>query len=354
MLLIHTHLGREVASALEAIPRDRGFFWVEEQVATLQPELLDELRSSFPDATFHRFAGGEDVKDPNHLAELWTWLHEAGATRSSLLVIVGGGALLDLAGLAAATYMRGIRTVYIPTTLLAMVDASIGGKTAIDFLGVKNLIGAFHQPVETCIDVRFLASLPLDELLSGYGEVIKHALLQGEEAWRSLLALGDPQALSDEDWRELITSNVRYKASIVAADPEEKDLRRILNLGHTVGHALEAYARQTPGGRKLTHGEAVVFGILIEGYITSLLVPETERGYLRQLLALARELYEPYYYVCSAYPELLTLMRSDKKNRGGKITLMGLVRPGEVRPLVVEEEEVIRQGLDFLRETFGN
>lgn len=354
MILISSSLGHEVASLLGATPHDRGFLLVEEQVSTLHPQLLPSLREALPAVTCHTFPGGEGVKDPSHLAQLWTWLYEAGATRSSILVVIGGGALLDLAGLAASTYMRGIRTVYVPTTLLAMVDAATGGKTAIDYLGVKNLIGSFHEPLETLIDVSFLATLPLEELLSGYGEVIKHALLQGPEAWKALLRLGDPQALTDEDWQELIAENVAYKASVVTADPTEKGLRRVLNLGHTVGHALEAYAHQTPQLRTLTHGEAVVFGLIIEGYITSLLVPETDRTYLRQLLALARELYDPFYYTCSSYPELLRLMRGDKKNRAGEITLMGLLRPGDVCPLEGVTEAKIKEGLDFLRETFGN
>ena len=328
---------------------------VDEQVAACHPSLCSELRERCPEAVLRTCLGGEEAKDTSHLAELWTWLHEAGATRASLLVVLGGGALLDLAGLAASTYMRGIRTIYVPTTLLAMVDASIGGKTAIDFLGVKNLIGSFHQPLETFVDVTFLDTLPLTELLSGYGEVIKHALLQGEESWRALLRLGDPQALGADDWHQLISESVAYKASIVATDPQEvSGLRRILNLGHTVGHALEAYSHASRGMRSLTHGEAVVFGLLIEGYITSLLVPEADRSYLRQLLSLARELYDPCYYTCSAYPELLRLMHGDKKNVGGKIKLVGLLRPGEVRILDEVGEDKLKEGLDFLRETFGN
>ena len=338
-----------------AMSHDRGFFLVDEQVAACHPLLCSELKERLPEAVLHTFAGGEEAKDTSHLAELWTWLHEVGATRASLLVVLGGGALLDLAGLAASTYMRGIRTIYVPTTLLAMVDASIGGKTAIDFLGVKNLIGSFHQPLETFVDVAFLDTLPLTELLSGYGEVIKHALLQGEDSWRALLRRGDPQALGAEDWRQLISESVAYKASIVATDPQEvSGLRRILNLGHTVGHALEAYSHASRGMRSLTHGEAVVFGLLIEGYITSLLVPEADRSYLRQLLSLARELYDPCYYTCSAYPELLRLMHGDKKNVGGKIKLVGLLRPGEVRILDEVGEDKLKEGLDFLRETFGN
>lgn len=354
MLFIQSNLGHEVAEHLLATPRDRGIFVLEEEVVRHHPYLKTELEAAFPESACYVFPGGEQAKDPSHLAELWSLLLEAGATRSSLLLVIGGGALLDLAGFAAATYMRGIRTVYIPTTLLAMVDASVGGKTAIDYLGVKNLIGAFHPPLTTCIDVRFLETLPLEELLSGYGEMIKHALLQGPETWQELLRWGDPQTFSEEEWRERIARSVAYKASIVEADPQEAGLRRILNLGHTVGHALEAYFRSSEGLRTLTHGEAVVFGLLIEGYVTSLLHPETDRSYLRTLMALARELYDPCYYTCAAYPELLRLMHLDKKNQAGQITLMGLLRPGEVIPLTGVSEEVLKQGLDFLRETFGN
>ena len=145
-----------------------------------------------------------------------------------------------------------------------MVDASVGGKTAIDFLGVKNLIGSFHPAHEVIVDIDFLRTLPLEELLSGYGEVVKHATLMGGEAWREVCHIGDPVGLMDDEWQALIEKSIAYKTSVVEADPTERGLRRILNIGHTVGHALEAYSHQNEFRRTLPHGEAVVFGLLIE------------------------------------------------------------------------------------------
>jgi 3-dehydroquinate synthase len=270
-----------------------------------------------------------------------------------VLILIAGGALLDLGGFAAATYMRGIRTVNVPTTLLAMVDASVGGKTGIDYHGIKNLVGAFHAPLEVFVDTSFLSTLPIEELLSGYGEVIKHATLMGKEAWQEILHIGDPAGLMDDEWEALIAKSVAYKSSIVEADPTEQGLRRILNVGHTVGHALEAYSHTNTFRRALPHGEAVVFGLLIESYITSL-IKGTDRTYIRQLMHLARELYAPFFYTCKDYPELLRLMRHDKKNTSGKIVLMGILEPGKVEAIELEGEEKIKEGLDFLRETFGN
>ena len=234
-----------------------------------------------------------------------------------------------------------------------MVDASVGGKTAIDFLGVKNLIGSFHPAREVIVDIDFLRTLPLEELLSGYGEVVKHATLMGGEAWREVCRIGDPVGLMDDEWQALIEKSIAYKASVVEADPTERGLRRILNIGHTVGHALEAYSHQNEFRRTLPHGEAVVFGLLIESYIT-MCQRGTSKEYIRQLMTLARELYSPFFYTCKDYPELLRLMRHDKKNSAGAITLMGVIEPGNIEAVEVADEGVIKEGLDFLRETFGS
>jgi len=332
---------------------DRLFLVLEERVAELHPDLLSQLQSVLPESTCRTLRGGEECKTTESLGFLWTWLSEEGATRRSALVLIGGGALLDLGGLAASTYMRGIATVYVPTTLLAMVDASVGGKTAIDFLGVKNLIGSFHPAHEVIVDIDFLRTLPLEELLSGYGEVVKHATLMGGEAWREVCRIGDPVGLMDDEWQALIEESIAYKTSVVEADPTERGLRRILNIGHTVGHALEAYSHQNEFRRTLPHGEAVVFGLLIESYIT-MRQRGTSKEYIRQLMTLARELYSPFFYTCKDYPELLRLMRHDKKNSAGTITLMGVIEPGNIEAVEVADEGVIKEGLDFLRETFGS
>ena len=346
-------LDHKLPSVAEGLACDRLLLVLEERVAELHPDLLSQLQSVLPESTCRTLRGGEECKTTESLGFLWTWLSEEGATRLSALVLIGGGALLDLGGLAASTYMRGIATVYVPTTLLAMVDASVGGKTAIDFLGVKNLIGSFHPAHEVIVDIDFLRTLPLEELLSGYGEVVKHATLMGGEAWREVCHIGDPVGLMDDEWQALIEKSIAYKASIVEADPTERGLRRILNIGHTVGHALEAYSHQNEFRRTLPHGEAVVFGLLIESYIT-MRQRGTSKEYIRQLMTLARELYSPFFYTCKDYPELLRLMRHDKKNSAGTITLMGVIEPGNIEAVEVADEGVIKEGLDFLRETFGS
>lgn len=287
------------------------------------------------------------------LAELWTWLSSEGASRESVLVIVGGGTLSDAAGFAAASYMRGIRTVYISTTLLAMVDASVGGKTAIDFAGVKNLIGAFHEPEEIFIDTCFLDTLPVDELFSGYGEVLKTALLSGEGLWRRVLSLGDPQQYSGTDWLEVITACVDYKASVVAQDPEERSgLRAILNLGHTTAHALESHSRAQEGRRALLHGEAVVIGLIVESYLAYRHLG-LDRAVLKQLMYHCQELYPQYQYTCSAYPDLLRLMRSDKKNSHGQTHFVLLRTLSKAERWVAPSDADIEEALDFYREAFG-
>ncbi len=346
-------LARELPSLLEGKARERVFIVVEEQVSELHPDLHPQLQEILPTAVMRTLRGGEACKTTESLGLLWTWLSEEGATRRSTLVLIGGGALLDLGGFAASTYMRGIETIYVPTTLLSMVDASVGGKTAIDFLGVKNLIGSFHPVSEVIVDIDFLRTLPLEELLSGYGEVIKHATLMGGDAWREVCRIGDPVGLMDEEWQMLIEKSIAYKTAVVEADPKEQGLRRILNIGHTVGHALEAYAYQNEFRRTLPHGEAVVLGLIIESYITMCQIGGNKE-YIRQLMTLARDLYSPFFFTCKDYSELLRLMRCDKKNAAGTITIMGVVAPGDIQPVELTDEAKIKEGFDFLRETFGS
>lgn len=346
-------LARELPSLLEGRARERVFIVVEEQVSELHPDLHPQLQEILPTAVIRTLRGGEACKTTESLGLLWTWLSEEGAARRSTLILIGGGALLDLGGFAASTYMRGIETIYVPTTLLSMVDASVGGKTAIDFLGVKNLIGSFHPASEVIVDIDFLRTLSLEELLSGYGEVIKHATLMGGDAWREVCRIGDPVGLMDEEWQMLIEKSIAYKTAVVEADPKEQGLRRILNIGHTVGHALEAYTYQNEFRRTLPHGEAVVLGLIIESYITMCQIGGNKE-YIRQLMTLARDLYSPFFFTCKDYPELLRLMRCDKKNAAGTITIMGVVAPGDIQPVELADEGVVKEGLDFLRETFGS
>ncbi|MDO4692753.1 MAG: 3-dehydroquinate synthase [Porphyromonadaceae bacterium] len=353
MIIGHHILESEVASYLQSFPCDGIYLLIDDQVEALHSQALEALKSLTSAEKKLVITSGEVNKHIDSVQIIWQWLMRTRASRRSILVIIGGGALTDMGGFAAATYMRGIRTVNIPTTLLGMVDASVGGKTAIDFGGVKNIVGAFHEPEAVFLDISFLRTLPLDELYSGYAELIKTALLDSKDFWQEILRSQDPQYIEPVDWIRLIDRAVTYKERIVKADPTEQGLRRVLNLGHTVGHALEAFSHSSSKHRFLMHGEAVIVGMLIEIY-ASVVQARADRDVLRQLHALSKELYSPFYYTCKDYPEIIRLMRSDKKNSNGEIIVIGLMKPGEPIELSLSALEVIKDALDFYRETFGN
>ena len=264
MILGTTILDRKLPAYLQAVACDRLFILCDEVVAELHASLIERLRMTLPEPTLLAVPATEQAKGTDSLAQVWSWLADEGATRRSVLILIGGGALLDFGGFAAATYMRGIRTINVPTTLLAMVDASVGGKTAIDYQGVKNLIGAFHLPQEVFVDIDFLRTLPIEELLSGYGEIIKHATLMGSEAWREVCRIGDPIGLMDDEWEALIAKSIAYKSSIVEAGPEAYPQCRAYR--RTCPRGLFAYeyfspwatsrrgSRLRPAHRELYHG----------------------------------------------------------------------------------------------------
>lgn len=266
--------------------------------------LFPKLSPRWPEVTI---AAGEAHKTIGSLEKVWSVMAGAGLNRRDMIVNVGGGTVTDLGGFAAATYMRGIRYVNIPTTLLACVDASTGGKTAIDFMSVKNLIGAFHAPVATIVSQKPLVSLPHAELLSGWGEMLKHGLLDCDEHLNLLLDGDIPQSDSVE-MLDLIRRSVGVKRRVVEQDPTEKGLRRCLNLGHTAGHALEAMCLQR--GTPISHGHAVALGILAELRLSGDF-PEEKYTRLRKYILVRYPLPtlgEP------DVPRLAEFMLSDKKN----------------------------------------
>lgn len=266
--------------------------------------LFPNLSLQRPEVTIE---AGEAYKSIGSLEKVWSAMAGSGLNRRDMIVNVGGGTVTDLGGFAAATYMRGIRYVNIPTTLLACVDASTGGKTAIDFRGVKNLIGAFHAPIVTIVSQKPLVSLPRAELLSGWAEMIKHGLLDNDEHLNLILAGDIPQSDSVE-MLDLIRRSVGVKRRVVEQDPTEKGLRRCLNLGHTAGHALEALCLQR--GTPISHGHAVALGILAELRLSG--------GFPQEKYTRLRE------YILARYPlptlgeadvtRLAKFMLSDKKN----------------------------------------
>ncbi len=294
---------------------------------------------------------GEDHKNLESVTLIWKALEEAGATRKSLVVNIGGGLVTDIGGFAGATFKRGIRCINVPTTLLGAVDAATGGKTGINFNGLKNEIGAFHNPSDVIITARPLASLSHREILSGYAEMIKTGLIADAGLYKSLLDVD--KLLSDTDaLEEAIKRCVEIKEDVVAQDPTEKGLRKILNFGHTAGHAFESLAieRHVP----LAHGEAVAHGMLVELILSHLLKgfpsEETHRY--------ANEVLKPFYprtgVTCDDIPLLLEFMAHDKKNAvAGKPNFTLLEAPGEPVIDCLPEIKDIEAALDIYRDIMG-
>ena len=280
---------------------------------------------------------GEAHKELAAVDRIWTTALEAGIDRRALLVSVGGGVVGDLTGFAAATLLRGIRFVQVPTTLLAMVDASVGGKTGFDRPQGKNLIGAFHQPRHVQVDVRTLHTLEDAELASGFAEVVKSAWLDGEPAVRALER--DVDALRRLD-REALTAavyrSVRFKARVVAQDEREAGRRQVLNFGHTVGHAIETAA----GFGAIRHGEAVALGMIAAFRVASRLGDLQAPAHEARVRALLLRLGLPVDLASHWDEQTARLVAADKKRRGDFVHFVVPGAPGEVRvvPLPLDHE----------------
>ncbi|MBO7164684.1 MAG: 3-dehydroquinate synthase [Muribaculaceae bacterium] len=283
---------------------------------------------------------GECNKNLNSLTHIWQSLVEARADRRSVMVCIGGGLITDIGGFAAATFKRGIPHINIPTTLLGAVDASVGGKTGIDFLGLKNEIGAFKSPVATIVSSRFFATLSPMDMLSGYGEMLKHALLSSPQATAEMMRC-DITDLETESLLKMVEKSVRVKEQIVAADPLETGLRKTLNLGHTFGHAFESLAMQKE--RPVAHGIAAA---LILSHMLLQFPSETMHQVCRHI----KEQYPSPLITCKDYDALIDLMRHDKKNENGKINFTLLKSAGEAVINQSVDESDIRNALDIFQD----
>jgi len=258
-------------------------------------------------------AAGEERKVIDTCIIIWDSMTSHNLDRHAALIVLGGGVLGDMGGFCAATYKRGIDFVLIPTTLLSLVDASIGGKLGVDFNNFKNHIGVFQLPALTLLYSGFLATLPENELRSGYAEVVKHTLISDASMWRQISG----RALAGQNWTELIRHSVTFKAGVVAQDPKEKGLRKILNAGHTIGHALESYFIST--GQRILHGEAIAAGLVAEAWIAN------RKGMLGQdeLSSIMDHIRSVFGKIGLSHEgqikEIAALALQDKKNRGNKI-----------------------------------
>lgn len=347
-VIICQDLRKDLYSAIQECPHDRLFILVDEHTRELCLPLISGF-GYLNDANIITI-GAEDVhKNVETLVHVWQSLGDGGASRHSLMINLGGGMVTDLGGFAASTFKRGIKYINIPTTLLAMVDASVGGKTGINFNGLKNEIGVFSPAEYVLIDTEFLKSLDTRNLLSGYAEMLKHGIISTTGHWAELLNFN----MMDIDYKALqalVAKSVQIKEGIVAEDPFEKGIRKALNLGHTAGHAFESLALET--NRPVLHGYAVAWGIVCELYFSHLRTG-FPKDKLRQTVQFIKDHYGIFTFDCKQYDRLYQFMTHDKKNNAGIInfTLMGEI--GDIRINQSANQEEIFEMLDFYRETMG-
>jgi len=308
--------------------------------------LIQSLQAAFKtEAHIVEIKSAEKSKTVEGLSKAWQGFQAAGLDRKSLVIAIGGGAILDLAGFAASTYMRGIDFVHVPTTLLSQVDASIGGKVGINFSEVKNLVGNFAQPQTVIIDVDTLTSLPKREFTSGIAEIVKHGLIKSADYLSSF----QDTVLSQNDKAKLmkvILGSCEIKAEVVSSDEHETGLRKILNFGHTIGHAFESLSHQ--GKSPLLHGEAVSLGMVVEAEISKLqgLIAQKDVDFVRKTLetqGLPIRLQEVY-----DKEALMKKVRSDKKNVDSKIKWTLLKSIGEAVFDIEVENALVESALEAI------
>ena len=344
-VVISGNLERDLVNAISECEHDRIFVLTDETTQQLcWPKIKNfkALKNSTPII----IKATDTHKNLDTLAEVWQALSNGGATRHSLMINLGGGMVTDLGGFAASTFKRGIDFINIPTTLLAMVDASVGGKTGINFGGLKNEIGVFSDSRFVIINTQFLDTLDHDNICSGYAEMLKHGLISDERTWAELVTFDlDTPDLSQ--LQRMVAESIKVKERIVETDPHEHGIRKALNLGHTMGHAFESFAMRR--GTPILHGYAVAYGLISELYMSARKTAfPTDR--MHQTVRFIRENYGTINITCDDYPTLIELMHHDKKNTSGIINFTLLGNVGDIRINQTANEEEIKEALDFFRE----
>ena len=353
------HSLTQLSSLLSDLPEGQLFVLTDSHTAEY---CLPILADSIGQIHYHLLTieAGEQSKNLASVQAVWEFMLKHRATREAVLINLGGGIITDLGGFAAATYMRGIRFVNIPTTLLAMVDASSGGKTGIDYQGIKNVIGTFTPPVATLIHPDFLRTLPAAEVLSGFAEMLKHALIASPKEWIKLLQLAQEE-LPQEQFIESLSStgalqaSIQIKENVVSQDPHEAGLRKVLNFGHTIGHAIESatleYNTQNSKFKiqnSPSHGYCVLWGMVAEVYL-SVVHTGCPREVLQQLTHIMLQWYGRPQCDCKQRDQLIQRMYQDKKNNANQTPNFTLLRNiGE--PIINQHltEEDINEALEYL------
>ena len=345
-IIIADNLEQSLAEAIGKVEHDKLFVLTDTTTKELCWPVVKDY-AVMKDAIVITIAPTDEAKTLETLASVWTALQKGSATRHSLMVNLGGGMVTDLGGFAASTFKRGMTYINIPTTLLSQVDASVGGKTGINFGGLKNEIGVFNCARCVILSSTFLRTLDRENLLSGYAEMLKHGLLSSKEGWAELLCF-DISAPDYDTLQTLVAKSVNVKEQIVNEDPTEKGIRKALNLGHTAGHAIESLALKE--GRTVLHGYAVAWGVLMELYLSARKCgfPAKE---MHQMEAYVKEHYGKFLYECKHYDMLCDFMSHDKKNQGSSINFTLLGGIGDIRINQTASMEEIEEMLDYYRES---
>ena len=359
-VVISEELEQTLTEAVSACEHDRTFILVDETTERCCLPLFSGMEC-VQGATTIVIGATDTHKTLESLAHVWEELGKGGATRHSLLINIGGGMVTDLGGFAASTFKRGINYINIPTTLLAMVDASVGGKTGINFRGLKNEVGVFSNASTVILDTIFLKTLDAENICSGYAEMLKHGLISNNQMWAELINF----KLESPDLsmlKRMVADSVAVKQRIVTEDPLEQGIRKALNLGHTIGHAFESFALQgslspltshssplTSHPSPLLHGYAVAYGLVCELYLSAMKTGfPTDK--MHQTVNFIKEHYGKMDITCDDYPTLLELMTHDKKNVAGTINFTLLGGIGDIRINQTATKEEISEALDFYRE----
>jgi len=305
------HLNKTLPSLLDELQPSKVFVLVDENTAEYCLPVLAKAVKELSSKQVFTFPAGELHKTLTTVSDVWAWLLEHQADRKAVLINLGGGVVTDLGGYAAGCYKRGIRFVHLPTTVLGMVDAALGGKTGVDHAGIKNSVGLFRMPEAVLTDMQFLNTLPDRELRSGMAEMYKHALIHDAEQWEELKST---QQVSSA----LIAKSQQVKLDIVATDPFEQGLRESLNFGHSIGHAFESLLLETAS--PLLHGEAVAAGMICETYLSEQLCG-LNKADVQDIEQTLLSIYGHAALDSIQQNAVVGLVANDKKNRGGKIRM---------------------------------
>lgn len=343
------HITNEVNATLNSYIEGGNYNAVMVLVDENTRQLVLPLLPCLNNAHIIEIAPGDNNKTLDTLVLVWREMEDCGATRKSLLVNLGGGTVTDLGGFAAATFKRGINFINVPTTLLGAVDAAVGGKTGINFNGLKNEIGAFAHATAVIVSTCFFPTLPEQEFKSGFAEMLKHAMLNSHESFEQLLNI-DFKNIDYDHLLKLLQESLQVKQRIVEQDPAEQGIRKALNLGHTVGHAFESKA--LADCKPVPHGYAVAWGLVVESVLSHIML-QFPRNDLYSFARFVKENYGAFHITCDHYDQILDFMRHDKKSLNGEINCTLLKECGNPTINNTINEDDLKAALDIYRDLMG-